>query len=163
MALWVFSGVAGSGKSSVAQAVAQELGWDCLDADAFHPEANRAKMRSGRALDEADREPWLAALAEAVRDAKDRELVLAFPGLKAAHRRRLEETVGPGQAHWAFLELSQASVEARLAQRGGFFPPELAASQFRDLQPEEGAQTLDAERPLQEVVREALDWVRRSR
>ena len=67
MALIVICGVAASGKTSLALALAGAEGWLCLDADAFHPPANLAKMRAGRPLDEADREPWLAAIEAALR------------------------------------------------------------------------------------------------
>ncbi len=40
-------GVCGCGKTTIGQALAQELGWRFLDADDFHPEANVAKMASG--------------------------------------------------------------------------------------------------------------------
>lgn len=160
MALWVFSGVAGSGKTSVAQAVAAELGWDWLDADAFHPEANRQKMRTGQALDEADREPWLLGLAEALAPRHDENLILAFPGLKRAHRRRIEDAVGEGDVHWAYLDVSLPTVEARLDGRGGFFPTDLAASQFKLVESEEAAMRFDAEKPLEALVPEAVAWVR---
>ena len=163
MGIWVISGVAGSGKTSVAKAVAKELGWDFMDADDFHPDANRAKMGSGRALDEADREPWLVALSEGLVDHKGGPLVLAFPGLRRAHRKRLEESVEPRSMHWAVLEASLATVEARLDQRGGFFPIELAASQFKLRETEEGIQVIDAEPPLDEVVHAALAWVASTR
>ena len=55
-------GVSGSGKSTVARALAQKLGWDFFDADDFHPPANIAKMTAGIPLDDSDREPWLVAL-----------------------------------------------------------------------------------------------------
>jgi gluconokinase len=163
MAVWVFGGVAGSGKSSVAQGVAQALGCECLDADAFHPEANRQKMRSGHALDEADREPWLQALSEALAQRQGRDLVLAFPSLKRAHRERLAAAMGATPQHWAWLEASPATVEARLRQRGGFFPPQLVPSQFQAREADPQAKVLDAEQPLSALLAQALAWVGLSR
>ena len=58
----VLMGVAGSGKTTIGQQLAGELGWDFADADQFHPPANVAKMSVGQALDDTDRAPWLAAL-----------------------------------------------------------------------------------------------------
>src|SRR5258708_12471835 len=55
-------GVAGSGKTTVGAALAGRLHWPFADADAFHPAANIAKMRSGVPLTDSDREPWLAAI-----------------------------------------------------------------------------------------------------
>ena len=43
----IVMGVAGSGKTTVGQALAQYLGWDFYDADGFHPAENITKMASG--------------------------------------------------------------------------------------------------------------------
>ena len=42
----VVMGVAGSGKTTLGQALGQRLGWEFRDADGFHPAANIAKMKS---------------------------------------------------------------------------------------------------------------------
>ena len=57
-------GVAGSGKSTVGCLLAERLGWAYRDGDAFHSEANRAKMAAGHALTDSDRQPWLDAIGE---------------------------------------------------------------------------------------------------
>ena len=36
----VVMGVAGSGKSTIAAALSQQLGWACAEADEFHPQSN---------------------------------------------------------------------------------------------------------------------------
>lgn len=56
----------GSGKSSVAQALAKRLGWPMFDADDFHPPKNIEKMKRGEPLNDEDRAPWLTSLAEAI-------------------------------------------------------------------------------------------------
>jgi gluconate kinase len=48
-------GVSGSGKSTVGRAVADRLGWEFIDADQLHPQANLAKMAAGHPLTDADR------------------------------------------------------------------------------------------------------------
>ena len=59
----VVMGVSGSGKTTVGEALAAALGWRFVEGDSFHPPANVAKMSAGIPLDDADRGPWLAALA----------------------------------------------------------------------------------------------------
>ena len=56
-------GVAGCGKSTAGDALSKALGWPFRDADSFHPPANVEKMSRGVPLDDADRAPWLAAIA----------------------------------------------------------------------------------------------------
>src|SRR5262249_9151843 len=58
----IVMGVAGSGKTVIGRALAATLGWRFVDADDYHSKENIAKMRSGQALTDADRAPWLAAL-----------------------------------------------------------------------------------------------------
>ena len=40
----ILMGVSGSGKTTIGQRLAQELGWPFSDGDQFHPRANIAKM-----------------------------------------------------------------------------------------------------------------------
>jgi gluconokinase len=80
----VIMGVCGCGKTTVGRALADELGWAFLDADAFHPEANVAKMAAGVALTDADRWPWLDRLSDELRmlHASGRHSVLACSALR---------------------------------------------------------------------------------
>ena len=158
MAVWVISGVAGSGKTSLARRLGARLGCTFLDSDDFHTPANKAKMRAGQALDEADREVWLRALTQAVAAVGSAELVLAFPALREAHRQRLRKATP--EIHFAWLRADLGLVEERLRQRGGFFPPALAASQFQVWEPDPDAYVLDARQPLEALEAQALAWMR---
>jgi gluconokinase len=62
----VVMGVSGSGKTSVAGELTRQLGWDYIEGDDLHPEANVAKMAAGTPLDDDDRWPWLRKIAEVV-------------------------------------------------------------------------------------------------
>jgi gluconokinase len=55
----VVMGVSGSGKSTIAEKLAERLGWTYKDGDSFHSAANVAKMHSGHPLTDEDRWPWL--------------------------------------------------------------------------------------------------------
>ncbi|NBS56195.1 MAG: gluconokinase, partial [Betaproteobacteria bacterium] len=63
----VVMGVSGAGKTTVGSALAGHLGWVFLDADAFHPADNVAKMAAGTPLTDADRWPWLDRLNRELR------------------------------------------------------------------------------------------------
>ena len=72
MTIVVVMGVSGSGKTTIADGLAQRLGWDLLEGDAFHPPANVAKMHAGTPLTDEDRWPWLRAIAAAIDDTAGR-------------------------------------------------------------------------------------------
>ena len=60
----VLMGVSGCGKSTVGGELSRMLGWPFRDADSFHPPANIEKMSRGEPLTDADRWPWLRAIAD---------------------------------------------------------------------------------------------------
>ena len=81
--------LSGSGKSTVALELHRVLGWPFQEGDDLHPPSNVEKMRSGRPLDDADRMPWLQAVAHWI----DERLAAHEPGiitcsnLKRAYRQ----------------------------------------------------------------------------
>src|SRR5688572_1461017 len=83
----VVMGVAGCGKTTVGEGLAAELGWTFDEGDRFHPAANVAKMSAGIPLQDADRWPWLEALAGLIRE-RDRSgsSVLACSALRRSYR-----------------------------------------------------------------------------
>ena len=87
--LLVIMGVAGAGKSTLGAALADALGWPMVEADDLHPPANVAAMRAGRPLTDADRAPWLDAVAArmAALEAAGADALVACSALKAAYRR----------------------------------------------------------------------------
>jgi gluconokinase len=148
----VLMGVSGVGKTTLGRLLAAELGWPFLDADDFHPPANVEKMKSGRPLTDADREPWLAALAAAIRErlARGESAVLACSALKEAYRERLR--VDPC-VRFVFLKADPEVLRRRLEQRKGhYFPPHLLASQLADLEEPEDALEVDVTDPPEVVV-----------
>lgn len=145
-------GVSGAGKTTVAAELAQELGWEFLDADSFHSAANVAKMHAGIPLDDADRAPWLEALrGEILRALQEkRNLALACSALKEAYRQRL--MVGP-EVRLVYLKGSFDVLRDRLAHRSGHFMTEkLLASQLETLEEPANAITVDVRQPLAEIV-----------
>src|SRR6187431_1884968 len=99
----VLMGVTGSGKTTVGEQLAAELGWTFADADDFHPAANKAKMHAGIPLTDDDRWPWLQALRDLIEQSLDsrRGAVLACSALKSAYREVL--TGGLADVHFVLL------------------------------------------------------------
>ena len=60
----VVMGVSGSGKTTVAELLAKQLGWRFVEGDRLHPPANVEKMKQGIPLTDADRAPWLDRIGE---------------------------------------------------------------------------------------------------
>ena len=132
----IVAGVSGSGKTTVGALLAGRLGWRFADADAFHPAANVAKMRAGIPLTDADRWPWLHAIAAWMdeRIAAGEPAVVTCSALKRAYRDAL--LGGRPQARMIFLGVDPDEVARRLAARHDhFFPSGLLGSQFDALEP----------------------------
>jgi carbohydrate kinase (thermoresistant glucokinase family) len=153
-------GVAGSGKTTVGVLLADMLRWRFVDADAFHSQANIAKMRSGVPLTDADREPWLDAITAWMdeRIAAGESAVAGCSALKQRYRDHLLS--GRPEARMAFLELSRELAHARLIGRHGhFFTAALMDSQFTELEPpQEGPQliVLSAAEPPRQLAAEII-------
>jgi gluconokinase len=132
----VVMGVSGSGKSTIADALAKKLSWIYEDGDRFHPPSNVAKMSAGHPLTDEDRWPWLQAIADEIdRVCKaGQHAVIACSALKRAYREVLVH--GRTDVRIVFLDGTKDLIASRLAQRKGhFMPPELLDSQFKTLEP----------------------------
>ena len=126
-------GVSGSGKSTVGAALAQRLGVPFADADAFHPEANIAKMAAGKPLTDDDRYPWLEAVGRWLADHEDGG-VMSCSALKRKYRDQLRAHCP--QVEFLHLRGSPELIGSRLAARSGhFMPAALLRSQFDALEP----------------------------
>jgi gluconokinase len=149
----VVMGPAGAGKTTVGRRLAASLGWPFHEGDAFHPASNVARMRAGVPLGDAERAPWLAALADVIARTlgAGESAVLACSALKRDYRRRLVPPGTPaGAVRFVYLRADAALLEARLSARTGhYFAPTLLASQLAALEEPGGDEpapvlTLDA-------------------
>ena len=132
----VVMGVSGSGKSTVADALAKKLSWTYEDGDRFHPPSNVAKMSAGHPLTDDDRWPWLQAIADEIERVckAGGRAVIACSALKRAYRDVLVH--GRTDVRIIFLNGTKDLIAGRLAQRQGhFMPPGLLESQFKTLEP----------------------------
>jgi carbohydrate kinase (thermoresistant glucokinase family) len=128
-------GVSGSGKSTVALELQRVLGWPFQEGDDLHPPANVEKMRSGQPLDDADRLPWLRAVAHWIdgRLAAHQPGIITCSDLKRAYR---EITIGTRQGvTLVYLKGEEAMIHSRIVGRQHrYMPPSLLSSQFETLE-----------------------------
>jgi len=131
----VLMGVSGSGKTTVAKLIADRLDWAFEEGDALHPPANVAKMAAGHPLDDDDRAPWLARVADWVDARLDagQSGVITCSALKRKYRALIDRR--GERVEFVFLHGSRELIASRLATRQGhFMPTSLLDSQFETLE-----------------------------
>ncbi|MFA6210350.1 MAG: gluconokinase [Candidatus Obscuribacterales bacterium] len=149
----IVMGVSGSGKSTVAQALALALNLRYFDADNFHSDVNKAKMASGHALTDADRQPWLDSLASGVEQwqSEDQGAVIACSALKESYRTKL---INHSQrVKLVYLKASYEEIHKRLEQRKNhFMKADMLKSQFATLEEPKDAIVVQACLDLETIV-----------
>lgn len=143
----VVMGVSGTGKSTIAKGMAERLGWEFGEGDAFHPQANIDKMASGHALTDEDRWPWLESIGTWISDetAAGRSLVVTCSALRRVYRDLLRQ--GRPDVVFCHVTVPTDVVRDRMEHRKNhFMPPSLLESQLATLEP------LEADEPGFEVV-----------
>ena len=155
----VVMGVSGSGKSTVGAAIAQRLRVPFADADDFHPPANIAKMTSGEALDDGDRQPWLEAIGEWLAAAHPAGGVMSCSALRRKYRDQLRHHAP--DVEFLHLEGSPEVIGRRQASRPGhFMPASLLVSQFatlEPLEPDEHGRVIDVDQSIDAIVQQYVD------
>jgi gluconokinase len=159
-------GVSGSGKSTIAEKLAERMGWRYEDGDTFHPASNVAKMSAGHPLTDEDRWPWLQAIADEIdRACKAGEhLAVACSALKHSYRDVLAH--GRDDVRIVYLRGTQELIAGRLTERKGhFMPPGLLASQFKTLEPpgpDENPLMVSIDASVEEIVDDITGQLRLS-
>jgi gluconokinase len=152
----VVMGVSGCGKTTVGMALAEHLGARFVEGDRLHPEANVTKMAAGIPLTDADRWPWLDAVAAAL--AADTPVIASCSALKRAYRDRLRSGSGT-PLHFLHLAGDRGILTQRMGQRPGhYMPVSLLDSQLATLEPPgpDEALTLPMDMPIDHLVETAI-------
>jgi gluconokinase len=159
----VVMGVSATGKTTVAEQLAEELDCEFIDGDSLHPRQNIEKMEHGIPLTDEDRWPWLQAIAElvAVRDHEGTSTVVTCSALKRSYRDVLRDAAPTFFVHLhAPFEVLEQRMQLRTKH---FMPTSLLRSQFdtlEDLDDDEDGVVVDVSAPVDEVVEEAVNAVR---
>ncbi len=158
--LLIVMGVSGAGKSTIASALANTLEWTYSDADDFHSQQAREKMRRGLALDNSDRAPWLTRIFAAL-ESDGGPFVLAYSGLLKEHRERFRDL--NLDCRFLHLCIDSSTASQRIAMRENhFMPANLTASQFETLEStnaESDVLELDATQAPETIQLLSLGWL----
>jgi carbohydrate kinase (thermoresistant glucokinase family) len=152
----IFVGVSGSGKTTMAMALAQRLSWPFEEGDDLHPASGVPKMQSGPPRNDRDWWPWLekvAALIDAWRQLGTSG-VITCSALKRSYRDFL--TNGRSEVRVVYLRGDRTLIAERLAAReGALVQTSLLDSQFAILEepdPDEHSIHVDVGQPMEDLV-----------
>jgi gluconokinase len=160
----IVMGVSGAGKSTIAEALARATGWQFVEGDDYHSDANRKKMHSGTPLTDEDRAPWLASLHEVLQSwaSRGESGIMTCSALKQAYRDTLAKGLPEGSYHFVLLEVPRAELEKRLKERAGhFMSPQLLDSQLATLEDPKDALRIQADGSPDEIAGKILAQIRR--
>ena len=159
----VVMGVSATGKTSVGELLAEELGCEFVEGDSLHPRRNIEKMESGTPLTDEDRWPWLQAIADLV-EIRDHECTSTVVTCSALRRKYRDVLRGAAPTFFVHLDAPFEVLEARMQERTKhFMPTSLLRSQFDTLEPlddDESGAVVDVSPPIDVVVEEAVNAVR---
>lgn len=156
----VVMGVAGSGKTTLAQYLGQALGYHYLEGDDFHSPEGKALMASGQPLSSSLRERWVEALCQQLGQHRraGQPVVLSYSGLIARHRQQIRHA--GNRPLFIYLCGDRALLLRRLEQRQGhFMPPSQLDNQLSTMEPPTGEAdvlTLALDCPPAEVLTQVL-------
>lgn len=160
----VVMGVAGCGKSTVVEAVRDQLGYTLAEGDDFHSKANIDKMADGIPLTDEDRWPWLELINKwmIARESLGESTVVSSSALKRSYREALSKNLN---VYFIHLDGSHELIEKRLKERKGhFMPPTLLPSQFATLEPlgqDENGEVISIEGSIDDMVQRAIKAIQK--
>ena len=148
-------GVSGTGKSTIAAALAETKGAAFLDADDFHPPENVEAMRNGVALTDEMRLGWLETVGQTASNHKG-DVCFACSALKKTYRDILRKNA-PG-SQFVLLDVARETLQTRMKQRKNhYMPPSLLDSQLATFEFPTASETdvivVDGELPVGEIVK----------
>ncbi|KAI4717525.1 shikimate kinase [Aureobasidium sp. EXF-10727] len=140
--IWIITGPAGCGKTSVAEYLSRTFALPYLEGDSFHPQANIEKMANNIPLTDADRWDWLILL----RDQAVHALATGASGVVltcSALKRKYRDVIRVASyndsnvlVHFIYLSATQELLLQRVHGRvGHYMKDSMVKSQFEALEP----------------------------
>jgi gluconokinase len=159
-AILIVGGVSGSGKTTIATALAQRLGLPFEEGSQLHPPPDIAKINSAHPLDDREWWSWLEKIAAWIDGRRQLSTggVITSPALRRSHRDFL--TRGRPDVHIVYLHGERALIASRLAAREEHSVlPSLLDHQLsilEDPEPDEDLILIDVSRSVEDIVAEIL-------
>ena len=151
---FLIMGVAASGKTTIAEKLAEKINGFLIEGDDYHTKENIDKMSSGVALNDNDRYEWLLKIKnEILNRNKNQNLVVTCSALKEKYRTLL----GPQNFNLVYLKVSKKTALQRIRSRQGHFMPDsLVDSQFAILEEPQKSIVLDESLNTNEMVEKLI-------
>ena len=151
---FLLMGVAGSGKTTIAKKLTEEINAFLIEADDYHSKNNIKKMSSGIPLNDEDRYDWLVKIREEiVKRQKTQNLVVTCSALKEKYRSILNVK----NYYLVYLKINKETARKRINnRRDHFMPDSLVESQFSILEEPKKAITLDQSLNPDEMVNQLM-------
>jgi len=156
----VIMGVSSSGKTTIGKHLSKVMNSIFIDADDYHSEDNLLKMKSGIALKQEDREPWLQTLRGLIDEylTNQNEMILACSALSKKSRSILG--TNRKDIHLIYLKGEKTLIRKRMEKRNHFMPPSLLDSQFAELsEPKNNVLVLDIRHSPNQLVEEICNHI----
>ncbi|OFT91276.1 gluconokinase [Corynebacterium sp. HMSC28B08] len=156
----VLMGVSGSGKTTLARKMAERTGWELLEADDLHPEADMEILQGGKLPDEEKRGAWLANVRDwmTARAHEGKNTVVACTALRKEHRTVLNEA--DGVVFYVHPYGTEDVLADRMRRRVGEDMPRALLDEqlaiLRRLEADERGIQLDIDRPVDDLLEDAL-------
>ena len=151
---FLIMGVAASGKTTIAEKLAEKIKGFLIEGDDYHTKENINKMSSGVALNDNDRNEWLIKIKnEIIKRNKKQNLVVTCSALKEKYRTLL----GPQHFKLVYLKVSKkTALKRNRSRRGHFMPDSLIDSQFSILEEPQKSIVLNESLNTNEIVEKLL-------
>lgn len=132
--LVLIMGISGSGKSTVANTVAEKSQCIYLDADDFHSPQAKEMMAEGIPITDKMRELWIEKMLNALNNLNsEQSVILAYSGLKQYQRELFNQAAKTVKQ--VFLQGDQAILIERLnSRKQHFFNAELLNDQLNNFE-----------------------------